>query len=408
MLLIINIVKKVLKTILILILIGGFALFIFWLINPGQAPIQNNFISKVREFNPFSGTGNILGDNFDSTPGVFEGGEEISEEERERILPNIEMVYSSPVGGYTVLGSGASTTVRVVDRATGHIIDIDTRTKEQVRISNTTLPGIIEAIWFNEGKGVIMRYLRESSDVIETLVISNLSTTGGETAGTYLEENISSIKPISNTEMAYIVPSGFGSNIKVYDTQKNTSAQVYNSTLQEIMVVGGNRNNIFVQTKASYASPGYLYAVSRKNNSITKVLNGINGFNVLLSPDTSTILATTGGDSPFSYIYDQNLGTTNVVDVNTVSSKCVFARKTTEVHCGVPTRFPDNMPDSWYMGLTPRADQIWEISSEGNLTFVTGLQNIDVIKPQLSEDDGQLFFVNKNNGSVWVVRLTQL
>ncbi|PIR37268.1 MAG: hypothetical protein COV34_03540 [Candidatus Zambryskibacteria bacterium CG10_big_fil_rev_8_21_14_0_10_42_12] len=398
--------KKTLKFILILALIGGFALFIFWLINPGRTPIQNGFISKVRDFNPFGGDSTDSFEDTNTEGSFFEGGNEVTEDS-DRVLPAIEMIYSSPVGGYTLLGDGSSTTVRVVDRATGHIIDINTITKEQKRISNTTLPGIIEATWFNEGKGVVMRYLKESSDVIETLIISNLSTTGEDTAGTYLEENIASIKPISNTEIAYIIPSDSGSGIKIYNTSANTTETLLTSTIREWKILGGNKNGIYVQTKASYSAPGYVYRLTRPRGELLNVLQGRSGLNAILSNDQSTLFATTAGNDPINYIFDQNFDESSIVDMQTIADKCVFTSNE-ELYCGVPIRFPTHMPDVWYMGTATLADQIWKTDTDGTTTFITGLQNIDIIKPQLSENEEQFFFTNKSNGSVWIVRLNLL
>lgn len=398
--------KKILKTIFILILISGFALFLFWLINPGRAPIENNFISRVRDFSPFGGnSGDVVIDTDFENQNTNNEPDGVLPADRE--LPNIEMVYSSPVGGYTTISNGTSTIVRVVDRATGHIIDINPTTKEQTRISNTTLPGIMEAIWFNNGKSVLMRYTREQSDVIETLLVSNLRTDGGETSGTYLEENITNIKPLSTNEIAYVVPQGFGSKVNIYNISSDSVSNILTSTIQGWKILGSNNSGLFLQTNASYTSLGYIYFLSRKDGSLTKIYGGVTGLNALVSNDTSNILITTGGTNAYSLFIDQNFGTETLVEINTVTDKCTYAADNTYVFCGVPSQFPQNIPDNWYMGLTSFNDQVWKIQNDGTVSFVTGLQNIDVIKPKISENE-EFFFVNKKNGTVWIIRLNQL
>lgn len=401
--------KKTLKIIFIILIIAGFAMFLIWLLSPKGQSENQNFIETVREFLPFGTNQDIIEiDNPSDDPFIFpEDNTNNPTDNREGNLPDIEVIYNLPVGGYAVLGNGTSTTIRVVDRAKGHIIDIDTQTKEQTRISNTTLPGIIEAILFNEGKSVVMRYLREHSDVIETLVISNLSLNGGDTAGIYLDENIISIKPISATELAYITPAGFGSNIFVYNTQTNSTKNIYFSSLQELRIIGGDKNNIYIQTKASFASTGYVYAVSKKTGRLTKIIDGGRGFNSLLSNDVSKLFIT-GTNGALQYIYDQNFLTETVVDMPTVAQKCVFGNTKPILYCGVPVQFPSEMPDVWYMGIAALTDQLWVSNEDGSTSFLTSLSNIDVIKPQLSANDTHLFFVNKNDGSVWIIRLNQL
>lgn len=395
--------KKILKTIFIIILIGGFALFLFWLINPGRAPIENNFITKVRNFSPFGNDDVTIDTDFENigTNNVDNG---VLSEDRE--LPNVEMVYSSPVGGYTLIDSGTTTMVRVVDRATGHIIDINPTTKQQTRISNTTLPGITEAIWFNDGKSVLMRYTREQSDVIETLLVSNLRTDGGETAGTYLEENILHIKPISNTEIAYVVPQGFGSKVNIYNVTDDSITNVLTSTIQGWRIIGSSKFGLYLQTKASYITPGYIYFLSKKDGSLTKIYSGVAGLNALISEDNASIFITGGGNNAYSLLLDQNYGSDRIVEVNTVADKCVYTENNS-LYCGIPTQFPQNMPDDWYMGITSFTDQIWNIQTDGRTSFITNLQNTDAVKLETSSNE-ELFFVNKKNGTVWIVRLFQL
>ena len=395
--------KKLFKTIFIIILIGGFALFIFWLVNPDSIPTQNNFITKIRDFSPFgTSSQDIMENDFQNQ---INTQNEILPADRE--LPNIEMVYSSPVGGYTIINTGTSTTVRVVDRATGHIIDINPITKERVRISNTTLPSITEAIWFNNSNSVILRYVKDQSDLIETLLVSNLKTNGEDTVGSYLEENITDIKPLNSSEIAYVVPQGFGSKINIYNINQNSVTTVLTSTIQEWKVVGSNKSGIYLQTKASYTSPGYIFFLSRKDGSLIKIYSGFTGLNALISGNTSKIFLTTGGSNASSLILDQDFGTTTFSETKTIASKCTYTKDSLTIYCGVSDKFPENMPDIWYMGLTSLNDQIWSIQTDGKISFISNLPSIDVIKPEISENN-ELFFINKKNGTVWIVRLNQL
>jgi len=406
--------KKALKIILIIILIGGFAWFLWWLMRPDGTPSQNQFITSVREFFPFGETSQdeTTPDTFPGEDTFFEDGQDTSELRREDAdLPNHERVYEKPAAGYTIIGT-STPIVRVVDRANGHIIDINTQTKNRTRISNTTLPRIREALWFNEGRSVILRFIQENSlDTIETLLITNIFADGENIGGTYLEEGIVSLNPISNSEIAYMVDEGFGSAIRVYNINSGTSETITTSPIKSWHILSGSRNRLYIQTKASYSSPGHTYRLNRNTGALEKVVNPYRGITGILSPDNSHGFFTTGGTESFSFIYNLTSGELTLTELNTIAEKCVFGSDTS-IYCGIPSRSTaQDLPDSWYMGRISFNDHIWHINSEdGSYQFVTALseEEVDVIKPQLSDNMQNFFFVDKQTGFVWIVRLSQI
>src|SRR3989344_2103504 len=109
-----------------------------------------------------------------------------------------------PVAGAVVItrstGSGkASTTtfVRYVERATGHIYEVDLSNLEKVKIVNQTLPKIYEAYFRPDGNAVLYRYLKNDSDTVENLSLSlNIQASSTKlytTNSTMLRGDISSV-----------------------------------------------------------------------------------------------------------------------------------------------------------------------------------------------------------------------
>lgn len=400
--------KNILKLLLILILIGGFGWFLFWLLNPSGGQGQDNLIGHVRNFFPF---GQPTEDpSLTNTPS--NSGESGTKEESPVIrnvdapLPVIEQIYARPVAGFALVGT-STPIVRLVDRATGHIVDVNTTSKQVTRISNTTLPGIREAIWFGSGSGVIMRYTENNSSIIQTLIVTNLGKGLDTTAGTYAEENILDIKPISPTELAYIVANGFGSFVKIYNVNTQSTQTILQSPVQSWKILAGTSGVLYLQNKASNFLPGYLYTLSRKTGELTKVTGGVLGFNGLLANNTDKVLSTSGGENSYLSIMDLKNGARTFVDLQTVANKCIF-QSDTRVLCGIPTSFPSTMPDSWYMGVSMLTDQLWEIDTEtGTYTFVQSLSGTDMTHPTLSSDVDHLVFINKKDNSVWIVRLSE-
>ena len=65
----------------------------------------------------------------------------------------------------------------------------------------------------------------------------------------------------------------------------------------------------------------------------------------------------------------------------------------------------------WYQGITSFSDSVWMIDIETQTVKVLADpvniagEEIDLIKPVLSQDENYLFFINKKDSSLWSLRL---
>src|SRR3989338_6118977 len=99
--------------------------------------------------------------------------------------PNMFNISDIPVAGAVVFEKEGQTVVRYVDRATGHIYEADLKTLAKTKITNQTLPKIYEAYFRADGNAVLLRSLKDNSDVVENLSLALTPPQGTSTDALY-------------------------------------------------------------------------------------------------------------------------------------------------------------------------------------------------------------------------------
>ena len=96
------------------------------------------------------------------------------------------------------------------------------------------------------------------------------------------------------------------------------------------------------------------------------------------------------------------------------AEQCVWSIATsTLLYCASPSDLPNAAyPDAWYQGAAVLSDDLWLADTlSGAVILVALLEEtagiaIDVIDPFLSSDERYLFFRNKNDSTLWSLKLT--
>jgi len=341
---------------------------------------------------------------------------------------NLFQISAEPVAGAVVLNRGASTgstsspqatIVRYVDRATGHIYDIDLTTRTKTKISNQTLPKIYEAYFRADGNSVLLRSLKDNSDVVENVTITLTppklpSTDTLYTAtSTTLRKDMGDIAVGLGNALFYtlrdpssIVMSAFnGTGVKT----------LFNSPFSNWRLSSAG-NILIAYTKASADIAGYAYAVNTSGGALAKILGPLNGLIAIPNTSNSRVL--------YSYIengqtkiFAKNLKSNALTEIlpNTLAEKCVWSIKDADtVFCAVPTNSPGTgEPDSWYMGQTHFSDRIWLFDTKVSIARVLVEPrvildvDIDAMELKLSSNEDYLIFINKTDLSLWVLKLEQ-
>ncbi len=220
------------------------------------------------------------------------------------------------------------------------------------------------------------------------------------------------ISPLEN-QIAYLEHPPESANLIVANWDNTKREKVASLPLTQISLAWPAADTIAIQTKASYLSDGLLYFYNLKTKKLDKIISGVRGLSAKASPDARYVLYSGNNNNAlFTALYDRRTGKVDRLPFKTLAEKCVWTRESALVYCGAPADTPNgNYPDIWYQGSTALKDNLWELevaTKKATLLFNPELNNlgetIDATQLTLDETNQQLYFINKNDFSLW--RLT--
>lgn len=416
--------KKLLLLIIFLVLffLGGAYYWLVILENPIPFTETEENPSGFNPFNrqnitpPVETTGPIETENGNQVP-ITQAPE----------IPVLRLLSETPVGGMSASTTASTTLVRFVDRGAGHIFEAYSDTLAIEKISNTTLPRIYESFWNKDLSATILRYIKDGSDDVtnfygeirKTADFTSTTTnkTPYEVRGRFLSPNIKdiSISPKKDRIFSINVEGGRGIGyVSQFDETKKV--RILDTPLTQIQSFWPEENTIFISTKASGVSSGYFYSIDVRSSEIKKILGGILGLGVLPSADAKQVLfSTRNGRTVGTSLYNIEEKSSKSIIFKTLSEKCVWSTlRKNEIYCAVPTEIPDGLyPDDWYSGTISFIDQIWHLDTEtGEVHLIANLLNlsdqlIDAINLSLDPKENYLYFINKNDLSLWSLDLNR-
>ncbi len=328
-------------------------------------------------------------------------------------------VSEQPVAGMVAFNKkSGETVVRYVDRATGHIYDVSPITLEKTKITNTTFPKIQEAYFKNDGSSVLLRDLKGDSDTVENISLSLTAPKATTTDSLYTIKAtnlIGDIKDVSvgPTNLLVYVLGNSGSIVSsAFDGSKGTN--LLSSGFTDWRMSWPNTNIVSLVTKASSAVSGFAYNLNPTTGRLTKIIGPLNALTFSESSDGKRVVYSyvSNGKTVFEF---KNLsdGLSDQILPTTFADKCIWSKKSAGVlYCGTPsTTIGPGEPDNWYQGITHFSDQIWRFSI---ITYTSEIlfepkkdsgTDIDLINPSLSPNEDYLFFMNKNDLTLWALKL---
>jgi len=180
--------------------------YFFAVRNDTDAPLDT-----IRGFLPFGGGGV----DRDVTPPTFEDNiSEVPDVIAADIPPpKLRQLHDKPVSGIGVFGDSATSTIRFVERETGHVFEIGEEEAVSRRITNTTIPRIQEAL-FATKDSVLIRYLADDSETLQTfaaqIMPAVLGEGEGELTGTFFPQNAESAATFGDLVFYTVYDEGRG------------------------------------------------------------------------------------------------------------------------------------------------------------------------------------------------------
>lgn len=347
-----------------------------------------------------------------------------AETDKEKIDPNegqptpiIREISSNPVAGFTIIeDKKEGAIVRYMESETGHIYSAPLAVISKTRLTNTTIPKVREAIFMPNGERLIARYLDDDDTTIKSFAGKiNLpkaevgALAEGELQGEFLRDDIIDIITASADKIFYTVVENGGAAVITASSNGSKAARIFSSPIREWLPQIAN-GALYLSTKASSNAPGYLFSVNTSNVAQTKILGGIFGLTTNINPSNTDLAYSDSSFRLFSY----NLKTKKVSEMplQTLAEKCAWDASPAIIYCGVPNN-PESAdyPDAWYKGLVGFKDDLWRMNlTTGEVELIAQFEEvakkpIDVINPKISKDGNYIVFTNKNDLSLWGVRV---
>lgn len=311
----------------------------------------------------------------------------------------LKQLTTRPVAGAVFMNEGNG--VRYVEQGTGHVYSIDLVSGVETLISGTTLPGTREALFSKNGDLVAITLFDGSE--LKTLVGEIGKDATQNFSGVALPQGASEIyfSNATNTLM-YAIKGTSGTSGYSYNTKKETGTQLFSIPLRDIHVLWEG-NQIYVYTVPTGSQTGYLYKIVK--NDLTYVAEGGRGLLGSLFNNSPIVTRTTESGIMSSGITPQG---EVVLPVVTIPEKCISGEAF--LYCATPRDLGsiEEFPDNWYKGVVSYSDTLWEIDVTGgeatvlsNFELESGRQ-VDVSKIGISKDDTRLYFINKNDNTLWM------
>ena len=282
------------------------ALIWFYFTYTGPRP-QTPIITTVDVYDPF-GTGSSGGLVSSSTYSTT-----VEEPSGEETINKLRKISDEPIAGFVVTDSKDSkTNIRYILRANGNIYETYTNSDESKRISNTTVPKVYESNWLASADRLIIRYLKEKTESIQTFSVKiNPATTTlnefvGGIDGNFLPENITglAVNPIGD-KIFYLTGSIQGVSAYIAKPDGLNKKLIFESPLVEWSVSWPKEEIITMSTKATARLPGYLYFLNSKTGDFSKVLGDILGLTTKTNRQATAVLfSDSARDKPRLYLFN--------------------------------------------------------------------------------------------------------
>lgn len=301
-----------------------------------------------------------------------------------------------------------STILIFVDRGTGYIYGYPLQTGKLFQISNTVIPGIYDAYFFNNGRRVIMRYPDREKNTVIGVVANVPDVSDGEEAVPlenvqYLTSEVVSVAVnAKKDEASYIVASGEGSAI--YRLNKKDPYLVTSSPFREWSLSYGKDSSLFVTTKPSAYVEGSTFSIPQFQSE-TGERTGL-----MSNPSwEGTLLNSMWAKSGLVTFLSHN-GSNQVLPFSTLASKCSWGENEFLI-CAIPTMIPrttEGLPDDWFQGRIAFKDTLSIIDIKTNtpyplFSFDEKLGSFDVKGITITKMHDIFSFVRNQNGSLWLL-----
>ena len=373
-------------------------IWVYLLIYGTPKPVEQFFT----DFSFSGNNGNV--DNIPFIPTVPNDQVDVAEGE-----PLRQLTTKAVVGfGEKNDASSNQRSVMYVEAGTGHVYSINMETGSEVRLSNITIVNPESAQFSIDGTMVAIRSGYGTQNTIELITLSGENSATKET----LLPKMLDFQFNTAGELLYTEYNQAGLLARSLNTSTKISRTLFSVPFQNATIIWSKKATTpnFVYPKPSAKLSGYLYQIT--NGTLIRQEAAGNGL-MAEANNTYTVHSITTAREPISYVTNRFNNTISKLPILVQPDKCVFMNLNEDtLFCGFEeTNRNYEFPDNWFKGLASFSDMIWKIDLNRNLAAklidpkdTTG-REIDMIKMNISTNDQVLYFMNKNDNTLWMYEI---
>ena len=312
----------------------------------------------------------------------------------------LRQLTTRSVAGFGLV-STSSYRIRYAERGTGHVYEIDAATGSEVRVSGTTIPQIVDAVFSADGTSVAL----VSENETERKVFAG-KIPADDTNIDFLSLPADAFAPHfrDDTTLQYAIHTLIGVDGYQIDVRDEQSVRIFSIPVSDVEILWGD--TIFTYNKPAALMPGALYRV---NSFLTPITPQSFGFVGGVNDDYYFGSTNTAGEMN-SYAIDRATDERITLAVDYIPEKCTtHPNDAGTLWCALPFTQPaDSFIEEWYKGTTFSEDVLWEVeiengSAELKVNFFTESgRYIDVDAIAVSDDGTVPVFRNKLDGTLWL------
>lgn len=347
-----------------------------------------------------------------------------STQPRSQGAQKIFKIADGPIASATFVQTLRPTTTlaRYIKANNGHVQDVmlDSSGAVPKAVSNTTIPGVLRALWGESGNAAVVQYM--DGAILKTARISFPQATTSTTAGVrtarlqFLQNNVADIAVSpGGSSLAYLLRTNTGLDGYITKMDGSSPKKIFSLPLFEILLSWPREDTLLAHTKSAAGIPGIAFSINAQNGNVVPLLYAA-GLTVIADRTFSRIMYQTVGGSHTSYLRDIQKGSDTPLSFDPIPEKCSWSTTDTiTLYCGVPLQFtPANYLDLWHQGKEASADSIVSFNALSGKSFILtspgsgdGGVNSDIIEIKNSPDGKYLLFITKGDRSLWGVRISQ-
>ncbi len=409
-------------------IIGGvlFVVLLVWFFlfrSPGLEPANTE---PQQTFVPSDTTTGVAASNNPSSNAVETTGLQ-SPTSKQKVFK----ISDGPVAGAAFMQDLRPTTTvaRFIMQASGHVLDlaIDSPGSVARAISNTTIPGALQAVWAMQtvvsrqvAAGSVLQYIDNGTIKSVALVFPTASTTASSTAPApvriqFLPDNIRSLTASPDgLSLTYLIATAAGSDIYTARYDGTSPKKLASLPLSQVIISWPSASVILATSKAAVGVPGIALSVNAASGAVSPVLYAPG---LTATADFSfkyVVYQSATAQSRLTYTHDTESNLDRPLSFDPIPEKCVWSRlQAGLMYCAVPLSYtsPQYM-DLWHQGAGSASDSIvsynlmtGQTRPVANPGGADGGEASDIMQMALSGDEKYLLFVAKGTRSLWGVRL---